>query len=1070
MTSVAMGTPGYVAPETLEHGSSKVDHRADIYALGVMLYEMLTGSVPMGAFKPVTQKVPKLRVDSRIDEVVSRAMEPDMESRYQSAAELSTEIEAITSGKIDPKGAKTESGKEKRGTPAGAIAAVVIVLLTLGGGGTWWWMTQNAEGTREDVPTDGQGTGKAMELAEARKTGQVPRIEVATALAAMKQRGGRLRTFGRTAAPTQPKVNEVDDLVSLFRSYDYWTAIGANGAILAPWGQTGPNPGLVKPLRGSGLFSEGRFQRNEDADPIEGVRDFFVGDKLFFTHFEDGRVEVGIHGEEALSNEQQEVVDLVRGLRGVRLFYNRTNHDDGVAVLENGQIYFWEGNLRAEPDIDGSDLLEIITVGAQTWVGRRPDGTVQVWSDLSAKGAQAPREALQDPRIPGPAFALRGESGVAVVQLEDGSWYAWGNSDRQGGIDEINQLGPAVDLQFELGANGGWWLEPADAESASEPELTVPTLELPSVLAAMKQRGGRVQGWGTTPDGEDIVAKFFAETDHRYPDDFTQVCAVADGNWRGLRRVGALGGYEKSFQNMLQIRDFELAMNGRVGIVLEDGTARIGGYGKPKVQPPHPDLIAISIGQAHAYVLDRTGKAFLVPLEENAKDSMSQWKQTEELLARTGDLVQIETHLDLSVALNRRGEVLTWSTRKANVPSPPEDLDRIVEVAVGNGHWLSLDDSGAVTAWGDNREGQSDIPPDLPPAVAVRARDRLSAAQLRDGSWRAWCDDSNGVVSRINELGPAIDLVFTRHFVYWIEPADAISPKDLPLKKITPNPAAATKDQPFANTLGMTFVPVPIGNGPSAGERVLFCRHETRWKDYAAFAEANEGVDESWKIQVYDGYDVTENEERPEDHPVTKVSWEDAQAFCAWLTEKERAAGRLPEDMAYRLPTDLEWSWAVGIGDREDPEASPKERREQMDGRGLGGVYPWKGGWPPPTGAANVSDQSRKEEAPNSDEKVQYAEDYDDGYPATSPVMAFAGSELGLFDLGGNVREWCEDEDGSNRVNRGGSWFNNARHCRAANRWNTPSIRNNYLGFRSVLAKVAATLEEQTTRETAQDR
>jgi len=294
----------------------------------------------------------------------------------------------------------------------------------------------------------------------------------------------------------------------------------------------------------------------------------------------------------------------------------------------------------------------------------------------------------------------------------------------------------------------------------------------------------------------------------------------------------------------------------------------------------------------------------------------------------------------------------------------------------------------------------------------------------------------------------------------------------------TPDPAAATKDQPFANTLGMTFVPVPIGNGPSAGERVLFCRHETRWKDYAAFAEANEGVDEPWKSQVCNGYDVRANEERPEDHPVTRVSWEDAQAFCAWLTEKERAAGRLTEDMAYRLPTDLEWSWAVGIGDREDPEASPKERHDEKGGRGLGEVYPWEGGWPPPTGAANVSDQSRKEEAPDPNETDDYYEkDYDDGYPATSPVMAFAGNELGLFDLGGNAREWCEDEfggdeeDGSNRVFRGGSWVSGTADCRSANRSRSPQgFRTSHLGFRPVLAKAAATLEEQSPSEPAEDR
>jgi hypothetical protein len=112
-------------------------------------------------------------------------------------------------------------------------------------------------------------------------------------------------------------------------------------------------------------------------------------------------------------------------------------------------------------------------------------------------------------------------------------------------------------------------------------------------------------------------------------------------------------------------------------------------------------------------------------------------------------------------------------------------------------------------------------------------------------------------------------------------------------------PANATPDEPFVNSLGMKFVPVPDTG-------VLFCIHEVRYKDYAAYAAEVQGVDDTWKDQTCDGYTLTE---RTEDHPVMKVSWEDAQKFCAWLSKKE--------GKTYRLPTDREWSYAVGIGQDE---------------------------------------------------------------------------------------------------------------------------------------------------------
>jgi hypothetical protein len=90
-----MGTLHYMAPEQTAR-PLEVDHRADIYSLGVVFYEMLTGELPLGRFEPPSRKV---AVDVRLDEVVLRALESQPERRYQHISDIKSEIEHITAGK-----------------------------------------------------------------------------------------------------------------------------------------------------------------------------------------------------------------------------------------------------------------------------------------------------------------------------------------------------------------------------------------------------------------------------------------------------------------------------------------------------------------------------------------------------------------------------------------------------------------------------------------------------------------------------------------------------------------------------------------------------------------------------------------------------------------------------------------------------------------------------------------------------------------------------------------------------------------------------------------------------------
>jgi formylglycine-generating enzyme required for sulfatase activity len=179
-----------------------------------------------------------------------------------------------------------------------------------------------------------------------------------------------------------------------------------------------------------------------------------------------------------------------------------------------------------------------------------------------------------------------------------------------------------------------------------------------------------------------------------------------------------------------------------------------------------------------------------------------------------------------------------------------------------------------------------------------------------------------------------------------------------------------------------------------------------------------------------------------DDHPVVEVTWNDAKAFCEWLSKKE--------GKTYELPTEAEWEYACRAGTTTrfwcgDTEASLK-------------------------GNANIADASLKEKYPGAG----WAVAWNDEYPFTSPVGSFKANPWGLYDMHGNVWQWCADGYGpyqegyikdpknsnsaEGRVLRGGSWYCVPRFCRSAHRFGfVPAHRNDDSGFRVVVRVPART-------------
>ncbi len=167
-TNMAMGTPDYVAPEVLVTGMV-ADHRADLYAVGVMLYQMLTGEVPRGMFKLPSQK--GIGADPRFDEIICKAMEQDREDRYQSATEVRLALDAILTTPM-PKNDGTgvipvstvqqsvetqkASGKSKQ-----FVVVAVVAVLAIGG-----WFASGGMGKPSTSTTNGVGKADTAFLAE----------------------------------------------------------------------------------------------------------------------------------------------------------------------------------------------------------------------------------------------------------------------------------------------------------------------------------------------------------------------------------------------------------------------------------------------------------------------------------------------------------------------------------------------------------------------------------------------------------------------------------------------------------------------------------------------------------------------------------------------------------------------------------------------------------------------------------------------------------------------------------------------------------------------------------------
>jgi formylglycine-generating enzyme required for sulfatase activity len=262
-------------------------------------------------------------------------------------------------------------------------------------------------------------------------------------------------------------------------------------------------------------------------------------------------------------------------------------------------------------------------------------------------------------------------------------------------------------------------------------------------------------------------------------------------------------------------------------------------------------------------------------------------------------------------------------------------------------------------------------------------------------------------------------------------------------------------DKGFTNMIGMKFVPIPggtfmMGSPPDELKRDSDERQCRVRLSKSFFLQTTEVTVREWRIFAQQtGYRTTAEKKgwawiwdgkkwerkkgicwylpgfpQTDMHPVTCISWDDARNFIKWLNKKD--------DRTYRLPTEAEWEYACRAGTTTPFYTGDCISTEEAN---YDGQYPMPG---------CSSGENRKK---------------------TLPVGSFQSNPWGLFDMHGNVWEWCQDWKGNypdssvispegalhgrRRVMRGGSWYNKAWYLRSADRSKgIPDVRTNYLGFR----------------------
>jgi serine/threonine protein kinase len=367
-TRVWLGTPRYMAPEQMG-GSKKLDHRVDVYALGVVIYEMLTARLPVGHFDPPSEKVPALT--PRIDAVVLRALHAEPERRFATMSEVKEHLrEAIA----HPGPTRVERRKQL----ASRTFLASLAAAALGAGAVWFWSFRGGD-----------------------PRGASPPSAAAPDLAPLPV--GRLVVFGAMPCPL---ANERVSAVAMAGAANEFGVVLLPDHTLRAWGdnrygQTNLPSGLeniaaiaagkgaksahVLALRADGTvlgWGDNTFAQASAPPGLGNVVAIAAGEFHSLALTRDGRVM-------AWGNRSSPAVAVLENLPPCKAI--AAGADFSLALQKDGRVAAWGLNDAGQCQVPpfATAIVEI-AAGYRHAVARLEDGRVVAWGDNRAKQCEVP--------------------------------------------------------------------------------------------------------------------------------------------------------------------------------------------------------------------------------------------------------------------------------------------------------------------------------------------------------------------------------------------------------------------------------------------------------------------------------------------------------------------------------------------------------------------------------------------------------------------------------------------------------------------------------------------------------
>lgn len=788
MANAAMGTPAYMAPEQLTDARTS-DARSDIFALGVVVYEILTGSPPAGNFPPPTSRLPHR--NRRLDEAVLRAMDPDPANRLPDVREIS---KIVAEWKL-PDPVERKAGKMVH---RWLVLLAPALIVTMAGAGWIKWSKRNSDNgsplmgaPRSPAPPTLE---KLLPKAGLRGTEEYER---------MRRRGGVLRRWSEMPEMVDIEAaSGINDLVYVEAAPNIamsWYAARSNGQMISS------QPGLGSRndyRRVSHSFFIEWPDRLVPSSPPSGreyisllqptprASDLTQSFDLALAMTPEGRLAFG--ASDSWVKSHRYVLDRLEGLENVVAVESWVRQ---FAVLTvDGRAHCWiEPHGFFDPPEDERKLVQV-AAGSQHLIGLYEDGVVVTWCHPLSLRHPRVASALSVPPDLGPVIRVKSWDFSNAAQRPDGSWFAWGDDEGRGLIDQVNSIGPALDFEtFHVNNTTGAkliWIDPHPSDSGAEERTPPEKVGAPPLLEKllpkaglmgtdeferMRRRGGILRRWSEKPGVVDIE-------DASGIDDlvFVEWAPRSATRWYAARSNGEM----ISSQTGLGARSDYRRISHSFLIEWPDRLVPLSF--PPSAQETLPFLEPIprvsDLTQSYDVAL------VLTPEHRIALAAKDSWvKSNRPIIDRLDglrDVVAVDSMVNQFVVLTAEGKAISWCEPNGFF-DPPEDERKLVQVAAGAKHLIGLYEDGSVVTWCHKTSWMQSwlpsvmrVPPDLGPIIRVASFGSINAVQRPDGSWLAWGDDGNrGLIDQINSIGPALDLeAFRVTFstgakMIWIEPA-----------------------------------------------------------------------------------------------------------------------------------------------------------------------------------------------------------------------------------------------------------------------------------------------------------